>query len=354
MLTKKILVVNTLLASGANVKTVNGNDSVIEDGGKMISNIFDRSKTTVVKNAQVDEVPGVAVFGMKNDCTPITPVASTPYKVEATIKDGAYESRLNSVRPYAYTTPSESPTLKMIIDALVGKISRDGGAKYVGYAAGTVSGTGVGSAPAKGTWIYQGASLAAAVWKAQVIHTYSAGAWAAAASKIVVANEGGSGSFASGTAITSEASTASVMSTAAKTLTANQGLAVIDNGNYYQDELFHGQTFWVASKGFADASGTKWILSNPATYQIGDGTAMVAAAAAFNRANDEMTKGRMYDVYTEGFPAAGVKYDQILIETIADIPDQNMIVPGTKNQIWVWVANANQTNVGTFISALTA
>lgn len=350
-LTQRV-VVNTVLAGGANVATVNGNVIALKDGGNIVLPPYDKSLASVSKISSQVEIPAVALLGMKADGTLITVANSTRYSALISNTERKDLSKKSVGLSFNYTTPSESSTLKMIIDVLKERINNYLGLHCTAYTARKFVVTGAGTIPTVGKTVFQGVSLAAATWTAQVVYAYApSGTWAAdAAAVLVVANE--TGTWSTKTAVKDSGAVA-ITTTATEVITANAGLAIIDSGNYYTGEFRYGQNSFGAYGGFADASGTSWIQTSPATYQVGIGTQMLLSLSTYSRDKRDLFEGHEDGVYWNGTtPVAGSTYDLVLLRIANSTPDQNQETPVIATDVEIYVNNSNATNVTNLVAAL--
>lgn len=177
-------------------------------------------------------------------------------------------------------------------------------------------------AEAVGSWIFQGASLAAATWKAQVAKIED---WSDAASQVIyVYNIGGSTGTLISAAVNVGSDGDAISGATLPVIVINQGLAIVDDAGYYlsPNPLNRGGINSIMPiRGF-DYDDITTIIEGE--YSQGDGARMAAMLPAFGFSKRNLMSGDYDMSFYNGYTVDSTKkYDIIKLKFLKTVPDHD-------------------------------
>lgn len=358
MIQRKQFVINSLVAAGANVvaDAENGILYFVDNGvfkGKV--NLTGYKAAAYASQAEKVQVKFI-------DFTAKDLVISTRYTLfrEPGMNSVVVNQNFKTQR-WNYTTPdviAVQATEKLnLIDAIVAKVNADNTARAtasrvkaldVELIAGGV--TALGTAYA-GMWVFQGASLAAATWKAQIVKL-TGGYSAAAGQTVYVANESGAFSATNSDTIKLDDGSATVLTNVAgggQTEADYTALAIVEDSGYLLLQTYQGPA--------------NWFMTSPAGYEVsnetsqagviprGIGSVMKALKTNYTIDKLEIRSG-LYEYDFDVDPDIAKTYTTLIITGQFNMHDHNHTIPNLDDELIVYVDESNSANLTALKSAL--
>lgn len=350
---RKQYVINALVAGGGNVVSDAENGRLYFKDGTTLKGSVNLSGYSAKSIASVAARSKVVFVDFSGDLA-----VSTRYNLIRTPDPMSVQVNSNFKKwNYAYSTPDtiavQATEKNNLIMDLVGKVNADITAFATAYQASAltvelIAGgvTALGTAYA-GMWVFQGADLASATWKGQIVKL---GSYSAAVGQVIhVANTTGT-LTTTNTAVVKlddgSGTTLTNASGAANAIAVEQAMAIIEDSNYMMSPFHRGMANWFMSyPGSSNLVTTS--TTEPGLLPVGIGDVMLENKAVYTVDKLHIRSGeKKYDFDVN--PVSGKTYTTLIITSKNNVADHGDVVPDIETELILYVDESN----GTYLAAL--
>lgn len=354
-LRRKQFVLNTVAAAGANVvKSTEMDIASIIDSGALVVAFKNKDFSAVAITSAVENQQAI-VMALSG-----TLLTSKKYSVIRESLPLGKPTYLGD-KKYSYTTPSTISVQNDTKDELITTISAKINADTSSHAfAGQVSkvtfdlaasGVTIINSSLMGAWIYQGASLATATWKAQIVKKATGAYTAGVGREIWVINQGGSGAFSTTNSdvFKIESTTISEVAGAANAIAALQELGVLEDAGYNLIAAYPGPARWMMTYTTDEVVIT---ITQAGLISRGNGTVMLANKVTYTADGIFHRTGQPENDFDNADPDGAKTYETIIISPKYALADHGATVPVIQDDIILYADDSDGTKLDALKSAL--
>lgn len=361
MLQRKQFVINALAAGGNNVvKDTDKNMLYLVDNGVQKGHVNLKGAGipfSAVALPSIAEKSKVVVI----DFNAVTLQVLTRYTLFREPAPNSVQVNMNfKQQRWNYTTPSviadQTATKLALIADIAAKVNADNTAHAFAGQAYTMTGellaggvTALGTAYA-GQWVFQGASLAAATWKAQIAKL--TGGYSAAAGQVIYVTNV-SGNFATASDVKLDDGSNTTLTNAGNTANAladYASLAIIEKPGYLRLQTYMGPANWFMESpiGYEPVIET----TQAGILPRGIGEVMLALKTVYTIDGMYIREGNNFNFDFDEDPVSGKTYTTIIITGYYDVHDHNHTIPNLEDELMVYVDESNAQNLADLKTAL--
>lgn len=352
-LRRKQFVLNTLAAGGANVvKDTDMNIASIVDDGALVVPFVNKDFSAIAIPAAAENQQAI-VMALSGSLA-----VSKKYSVIRESLPLEKPSYL-AVKRYSYMTPSaigdQSIEKGNLITAIAAKINADVASHAVAGVVAKVTfdlaagGVTIINSSLMGSWIYQGAALATATWKAQIIKKASGDYATGSGKEIWVINQSGAFSTTNSDVFKIESTTISEVAGAANAIADQAELGILENAGYNLTVAYPGPARWMMTYTTNEVVIT---ITQAGLVSRGNGTVMLANKVTYTIDGIFHRTGQPENDFDNADPDGAKTYETIIISPKYALADHGATVPIIQDEIILYADDSNGTNLTALKSAL--